>query len=64
MRVKRDWIFANAALFLACLAALPLVAAVCLGSLCWRGARRGLVSPLPETPRTAPSRTPAPFPSG
>ena len=61
-----DWVVANLALFLACLAVLPIVGIVCLGSLLGRGAGHCLaaVSPPPERPRTAPGRRPAPSPSG
>ena len=63
--MKLDWVLGNLALFLACLAVLPIVGVLSVGSLGLRFARRCLtaVNPLPETPRNAPSKTPAPSPS-
>ena len=61
-----DWVFGNLALFLAFLVVLPIVGILCLGSLLGRFVGQALATPnpLPETPRTAPSKTPAPSPSG
>ncbi len=61
-----DWVFGNLALFVACLAVLPVIGIASLGSLLGRFAGQCLaaVNPLPGTPRTDPSTTPAPSPSG